>query len=200
MSDTKPSNPKDVAAHDRAPLGCIPIVAVIEESLALFEGALKYGWNNYTIVDVRSSVYVFGCARHLFKFYFGQDRDPVSKVHHLGNAKACLSILMDAQWRGKLIDDRPPALPRLDAVFEHAATVMQGLTQLYGGRAPRHYTIADTEVPPAVVPAQAVMDEAEAVRQAFLKSQKSDCELPKRYVRCSGCGHLQSFCTCIPGY
>ncbi len=143
-ADSKPSNPKDIAAQDRAVFN-IPVVALIEEGLALFEGALKYGWNNYSIVGVRSTVYVFASLRHTLKWYCGQTRDPVSAVHHLGNARACLGILMDAEQRGKLEDDRPPAVSDLDALFTHATTVMQGLIALYADRKPRNYTIADTE-------------------------------------------------------
>jgi hypothetical protein len=145
VPDEKPTNPKDACAIDRAPLGIVPLPALVEESLALFEGLLKYGAHNYTIKGVRASVYVFACGRHLLKYYFGQNRDTTTGVHHLGNARACLAVLLDAEHRGKLEDDRPPALPEVDALFEHAATVMRGLIALYGGRNPRHYTIADTE-------------------------------------------------------
>lgn len=142
--DSKPSNPKDSAATDRiGPV--VPLVATLEEALAFFEGALKYGWHNYTVVGVRASVYVFAACRHIFKFYCGQDRDPVSRVHHLGNARACLAVLLDAQHRGKLVDDRPPALPDMDALFDRTAEVMRHLTALYGDRKPRNYTIADSE-------------------------------------------------------
>ncbi len=144
-ADEKPTNPKDACAIDRPPLGIVPLPALVEESLALFEGLLKYGAHNYTIKGVRASVYVFACGRHLLKYYFGQNRDTTTGVHHLGNARACLAVLLDAEHRGKLEDDRPPALPDVDALFEHAATVMRGLIELYGGRNPRHYTIADTE-------------------------------------------------------
>lgn len=140
----KPTNPKDQAAGDRAQL-LPPLPALVEEGLAFFEGVLKYGAHNYTIKGVRASVYAFATARHLAKWYFGQDRDAVTNVHHLGNARACLGVLLDAEHRGKLEDDRPPALPDIDALFAHATTVMQGLISLYGGTTPRHYTIADTE-------------------------------------------------------
>lgn len=149
--DSQPTNPKDAAAHDRAIMPPL-LPALVEEGLALFEGLSKYGANNYAIVGVRSSVYVYACARHLFKWYFGQEHDAVTCVHHLGNARACLGILLDAQHRKILQDDRPPALPDMDALFERASEVMRHLTALYADRKPRNYTIADTPPPPPPPP------------------------------------------------
>lgn len=142
---TKGTNPKDAAATDRPPLGLAPTVALVEESLAWFEGMLKYGAHNYTIAGIRTSVYVFAAGRHLLKFWCGQDRDATTGVHHLASVRACCGALLDASYRGKLTDDRPPALPELDELFAHASTVMSGLLSLYGDRKPRHYTIDDTE-------------------------------------------------------
>lgn len=142
---TKDTNPKDSAAVDRAPLALVPTVALVEESLAWFEGLLKYGAHNYTVAGIRTSVYVFGAGRHLLKYWCGQDRDPVTGVHHLASVRANCGALLDTAHRGKLTDDRPPALPRVDELFTHAATVMGGLLSLYGDRKPRHYTIDDSE-------------------------------------------------------
>ena len=140
---TKDTNPKDAIAGTKVPLGMAPLPAQVEEALAYLEGALKYGSWNWTISGVRASVYVLACARHLAKWYFGQECDPKTKVHHLGNARACLGLLIDAQARGVLNDDRPPALPDLDGLFSRAEEVVTHLQKLYQGRDPRHYTIAD---------------------------------------------------------
>lgn len=146
MTDSKPTNPKDAAAHDRAPLHYFPLPALIQWSLAQMEGGSKYGFWNWTIVGVRASVYVAAAARHLFKWFFGQTNDPKTGVHHLGYCMACCAILIDAEWRQKLTDDRPPALPRLDELFVQAEATMQRLAVLFGDRRPRHYTIADSEL------------------------------------------------------
>ncbi len=37
----------------------------------------------------------------------GQEKADDSGCHHLGHARACLGILLDAQATGNLIDDRP---------------------------------------------------------------------------------------------
>lgn len=147
MTDSKPSNPKDAAAVDRAPLALVPVPALVEESLAWAEGLLKYGAHNYTVVGIRSSVYVFGCLRHVFKWWLGQERDPVTGVHHLGSARANLGALLDAQLRQKLNDDRPPSVPSdvVDKLFDGASATLRKLVELYGDRNPRHFSISDTE-------------------------------------------------------
>jgi hypothetical protein len=142
---TKPTNPKDAAGTARAPLHSLPIVALVEEALALLEGALKYGANNWTVEGVRSSVYVSACARHLFKWFFGQTRDSITNVHHLASARACLGILLDAEHRRVLNDDRPPSLPQLDELFTNAERVAKNLFTLYGDTKPRNFTIEDTK-------------------------------------------------------
>ena len=205
MDSTKPSNPKDQAAVDRAPLGLVPVVAIVEEALAFAEGLLKYGAHNYTIVGVRSSVYVFACARHLFKWWLGQEKDPQTGVHHLGAARASLGVLLDAQYRQKLTDDRPPSLDPavLDAVFARAELVLRSLSDLYGSRAPRHYTIADTEKSAPVSPITCAIpdcDKPEHKPASVFKRYCDDCENAEpstRYrsnLQCTVCDH------CYKGY
>ena len=43
---------------------------------------------------------------HLNAWAEGEEAAPDSGVHHLGHARACLGILLDAQETGNLIDDR----------------------------------------------------------------------------------------------
>lgn len=144
----KSSNPKDVAGTTRAPLHAIPVAALVEEALAMLEGILKYGANNWAIEGVRASVYVAAAARHTFKWFFGQQRDPVTQVHHLASARACLGILLDAEYRQVLRDDRPPSLDRLDELFGNAENVAKNLFTLYGDVKPKHYTINDKQAAP----------------------------------------------------
>jgi hypothetical protein len=145
VTDYKPTNPKDAAGTARSALHALPIVALVEEALALLEGALKYGANNWTVEGVRASVYVSACARHLFKWFFGQTRDATTNVHHLASARACLGILLDAEARKVLTDDRPPSLPELDALFTNAENVARNLFKLYGDTKPRNFTIEDSK-------------------------------------------------------
>lgn len=99
-------NPKDAAASDRLPLHLIPSVALQWLALALYEGAWKYGRANWRRAGVVTTVYTAAAARHLKKYEAGQDADPKSRVHHLGNVMACCAILLDAELAGMLDDDR----------------------------------------------------------------------------------------------
>ena len=143
--EPKNGNPKDLAGTTRAPMHAIPVAALVEEALAMLEGILKYGANNWTLEGVRASVYIAAAARHTFKWCFGQQRDPVTQVHHLASARACLGILLDAEYRQVLRDDRPPSLDRLDELFSNAEKVAKNLFTLYGDVKPRHYTIDDKQ-------------------------------------------------------
>lgn len=121
-------------------MNLISVVSLVEESLALLEGALKYGTNNWVVEHARATVYVAATARHTFKWLFGQRYDPKTGVHHLASARASLGILIDAEYRGVLVDDRPPPLPRLDELFEKAEEVAKKLFTMYGDVNPKHYT------------------------------------------------------------
>lgn len=145
VPETKSSNPKDAASTTRAPLHAIPVAALVEEALAMLEGMLKYGANNWTLEGVRASVYIAAAARHTFKWFFGQQRDPVTLVHHLASARACLGLLLDAEYRQVLRDDRPPSLHKLDELFSNAENVAKNLFTLYGDVRPKHYTIDDSK-------------------------------------------------------
>jgi hypothetical protein len=105
-------NPKDIMASTKLPLDLVPSVVTIESSLAFLEGALKYGRANWRKTPVKATVYYAAMLRHTLDWMEGQDRDPRTKVRHLGSAIACLGIIMDAELNGTLIDDRPPSLSR----------------------------------------------------------------------------------------
>jgi hypothetical protein len=78
----------------------------MHESLAMLDGEWKYGYRNWREKDVRARIYINAAMRHLAAWAEGQERADDSKVHHLGHARACLGILLDAQANGNLIDDR----------------------------------------------------------------------------------------------
>jgi hypothetical protein len=88
-------------------LSTVPAVAVAHEACALMDGARKYGPYNWRDKKVIARIYVDACKRHLDAWLEGQETAEDSGVHHLGHARACLAILLDAQETGNLIDDRP---------------------------------------------------------------------------------------------
>ena len=142
-ANSKPSNPKDIVGSTKLPLGLIPETADIEETMALLEGALKYGRYNWRIAGVRASIYYAALKRHAAKWWNGSDRDPLTRVKHLANARACLTILIDAEVCGMLEDDRPPAVD-LERYIDDMADHVAYLKQLFKDRNPKQYTIADS--------------------------------------------------------
>jgi hypothetical protein len=101
------TNPKDLVGVNKPSLSKVPAVAVAHESLAMMDGASKYGAYNWRDKAVKASIYVDACKRHLDLWFEGEEEAQDSKVHHLGHARACLGILLDAIETGNLIDDRP---------------------------------------------------------------------------------------------
>lgn len=125
------TNPKDLIGQTKVPMSQLPEVAQVEAALAMYEGSLKYGFRNYRYAPVRASVYVDAIRRHLCKWESGQDHDPASHVHHLGNVMACAAILMDAAAHQSLIDDRDQTEVGADYI-DAAKAVVRNLQRLYG--------------------------------------------------------------------
>lgn len=145
--DNKPTNPKDLIGSNKLPLHLWPPVATALGSLALLDGALRYGRSNFRAVGVRASIYHDALMRHVDAWFEGEDNDPASGVPHLGHALACLAILVDAQAARKLNDDRRYPGGHREAVDELTAHVAR-LRDLHAGSAPTHYTI-EGALPPA---------------------------------------------------
>lgn len=101
------SNPKDLLGAKKPSLSKIPAVALLWESLAMMDGAGKYDPYNWRANAVVASIYVDAAKRHLDLWFEGQRVADDSGCHHLGHARACLGILLDAESTGNLIDDRP---------------------------------------------------------------------------------------------
>lgn len=78
-------------------------------SLAMGDGARKYGPFNWRASPVSTSTYVNAAMRHLISWWDGEEAAADSGVHHLAHAASCLAILMDAEANGCLQDDRPKA-------------------------------------------------------------------------------------------
>lgn len=104
-----PENPKDIASHGRAPLDLIPAVSEIAVSMALADGAKKYGPFNWRKDKVQVCTYIGAMKRHLAAFMDGEDFASDSGCHHLAHVAAGCAILLDAIALGQTIDNRPPA-------------------------------------------------------------------------------------------
>lgn len=133
------ANPKDVAGSQKLPLSLWPAVATAEGSLALLNGACKYGQANWRRVPIRMSVYLDAILRHVSAVAEGGWRDEEG-VTHLGSALASLAIVLDAEAAGTLIDDRSVAGGYSDRVQSLTAEVGR-IRAMHAGKSPRHYTM-----------------------------------------------------------
>lgn len=140
--ESKPSNPKDIAAFNKAPLHLVPGSFKAMTALALAEGALKYGSNNWRVAGVRASVYKSALERHMDKWWNGEDIDPETGVPHLANAAACLAVLIDSRAQGNMADDRPPAQPDFPYLLNTYVPERLGqLREQFSDCKPIHWTI-----------------------------------------------------------
>lgn len=101
------TNPKDLIGVKKPNLYAIPSAGILHESMAMNDGGMKYGFYNWRDKKVKASIYLSACERHLKQFQDGENYDPKSRCHHLGHARACLGIILDALETGNLVDDRP---------------------------------------------------------------------------------------------
>lgn len=134
-------NPKDMVGSTKLPLHLWPTTATAMGSVALLNGALKYGRSNWRKVGVRASIYVDACQRHLAAWFEGSECDEEG-VPHLASALACLAILVDCDAAGKLRDDRQVAGGHPELIAKLTSHVAR-LKELHDGKNPKHYTIAD---------------------------------------------------------
>src|SRR5439155_1693994 len=100
-------NPKDILGVKKLSMTKIPAIAQAWEALAMMDGAGKYDPYNWRANAVVASIYIDACKRHLDLWFEGERAADDSGCHHLGHARACLGILLDAEATGNLIDDRP---------------------------------------------------------------------------------------------
>jgi hypothetical protein len=83
-----------------------PPIPFYEYSLAHLQGALKYGPFNWRDDPVSISTYLDAVKRHIDLYKAGQQQASDTGIHHLAHAMTCLSIVIDAEYHGTLIDDR----------------------------------------------------------------------------------------------
>lgn len=117
-------NPKDQIGSKKVSLHLLPTAGLIHEARAMENGAAKYGPFNWREEGkkVHATVYVAACQRHLMAWLDGEEIAEDSGIHHLGHAKACLGILLDALECKNMVDDRPTPGPtsRLLAAFDRS--------------------------------------------------------------------------------
>ncbi len=82
---------------------------MLHEACALMTGDWKYSPYSWRIDPVSARIYIDACLRHIYAWLEGEENAQDSGVHHLGHARACLAVLLDATEIGMLIDDRPIA-------------------------------------------------------------------------------------------
>lgn len=103
-------NPKTAIGMTKPSPSKVPASAIVYASLAMMNGAQKYGAYNWREKKVTSSIYVDAAIRHLMAWFDSREElAPDSGVPHLGHALASISILVDALETGNLVDDRPKA-------------------------------------------------------------------------------------------
>lgn len=120
MNTTDTSNPKDIIGLKKPRLSLVPPSIIIWLSMAMANGAKKYGPYNWRDKKVRMMIYIEAAQRHLLAMIDGEDIAQDSQVHHAAHAAACCGIILDAMECNCLIDDRP--LPGV------AAKLMERLT------------------------------------------------------------------------
>ena len=140
MSNTKPSNPKDVIGIGKIPASCVSQAVMAEVGVGMLEGASKYGRHNYRGVGVRASVYYDATRRHLDTWWEGQDLDPDSEMSHITKAICSLVVLRDAMIQGLCEDDRPPKTENLDQFFADLNAKCKAIQAMHKDKAPFHYT------------------------------------------------------------
>ena len=100
-------NPKDRVGSAKVDLSLFPGAALVQGSLALMEGANKYGAYNWRVEPVLVRTYAAAILRHIQDFLNGEDYDCDSGVLILGHILANAAILVDSMFVGTYVDDRP---------------------------------------------------------------------------------------------
>lgn len=104
----KQTNPKDAVGVKKVSLHYLPAQVLMEISLGLLEGGVKYGSFNYRVAGVRASVYYDATMRHLMHWWEGTDIDVHSNLSHITKAISSLIVLRDSMLNDMWTDDRPP--------------------------------------------------------------------------------------------
>lgn len=140
--NTKPTNPKDVLGGGKIPYHLWPNTATLLGVMAMLEGGSKYGRSNYRALGVRASVYYDAARRHLDAWFEGETNTKDHSLHHLGNALACIAIIVDAEAAGILVDDRmyPGGYVQM---LERLTPEVNRIKAMYKDKKPHHYSLLD---------------------------------------------------------
>lgn len=142
MTDSKPTNPKDIIGSTKLPLNLVPDTVAIYAAMSFAEGASKYGAFNWRAAGIRFSIYYAAMQRHQKKLWNGEWADPKTKVPHLASVIACAGIIADARLCGNLVDDRPPPAD-MDRLIAECEEVVSHVCAMNADKAPHHWTISD---------------------------------------------------------
>jgi hypothetical protein len=118
-----PPNPKKLYGDKKPPLHLLPLVGMIEQSLAHLDGNYKYGFENWNDLPVEKLTYIGAALRHLELYKYGETHARDTGVHNLGGVMACCAILLDAELNGKLIDNAKPSQAACDLLHAAEAVV-----------------------------------------------------------------------------
>jgi hypothetical protein len=131
------SNPKTAFGAVKPGTFNTPPIPLYEYSLAHYQGALKYGHYNWREDPVSISTYINAARRHIDLFLEGQKDASDTGIHNLAHAMTCLSIVIDAEWYGTLIDDRSTfgAAQKMEEYFEARKPLQQKIMKDWTGHA-----------------------------------------------------------------
>ena len=91
----------------KVPMDIIPYKPLAAVARVLAAGAEKYGIRNWRREKISASTYIAAIARHtLLEYAEGVNVDADDGEHPLAHVIACCLLVMDADARGMLIDDR----------------------------------------------------------------------------------------------
>lgn len=120
-------NQKTSAGRTKAPtFSPVPSTSLAWLAEAHLDGAQKYGALNWRTAPIPLTTYTDAALRHLLALREGQDCAPDSLLPHAAHVMAGMSIVLDAQACGTLIDDR--VLCRPDA-FEGVVDEIRGIRE-----------------------------------------------------------------------
>lgn len=99
-------NPKTAYGEAKDKLSDTPTIGIQKMGRVMTGGAEKYGRFNWRDHTVSATVYYDAAQRHIMAWFDGEDLDPESGEPHLAHVMACCNIILDAQFRGMLNDNR----------------------------------------------------------------------------------------------
>lgn len=109
-------NPKHIQAQKdgKLPMEYLVYSVLADDALCHKHGADKYGVRNWRKDKILASTYEGAMLRHLLSWMQGEDLDPDDKLSHLTHLRCCCAVVLDAEARGTLIDDRDRCVSKGD--------------------------------------------------------------------------------------